>query len=542
MSVTSRPWILLPLLALLARAGPAAEVVRFVPSSARSSGLAGTYWTTALVLFNPSPSAPLAVKVAFLPEGTDGRSVAETTVEVPPRRARVWADVVGDLLGSSGRGALRLRAQGDFFATSRTSTPGASGGTYGVAVPALSADASLTASLLVAGSPQGAAGFRTNAGAFNPAASAARATFRMRDAGTGTLLGERALDLPPLGHGQLDDVFSLAELPDGGLIEVSATSPVLAWATEVDQRTGDASWITAQPDPFAGGDTHGPTGRYLMPLHSCETGTTCTDPRRHTVQLAESDDGRSWRLVPSFTPYAGSVPDGVRRGATLYLYTPGTLVRWHLETGVQEEPVAVTVSGLPDGFVDPSPLVDENGRITLFFLAGTPGSDPAGCPAGAPTCVKRFGSATEVDGSDGAAFTLDAGDRISLTVGSGLPYRGASDPDVFSDGSRWVCYVSHGPSMSVWASSSLRGSYAFVGDLTRDTGGVGAGHFDGATGRYWTYAHTFVDRVATVRRAVHDRLDRTLGAADMESVITPTTLGLPPGTEVQSPGFLVNSP
>lgn len=560
MNAVVRPPSLVPAVLLLLAAGaPGAEVVRYVPSGARSPGLGGTYWTTSVTLFNPSPDRTLAVKVAFLPEGRDGRDAKEASVEVLPRRGLTVPDVVGGLLGASGRGGIRLRADGDLLAASRTSTPGASGGTYGVAVPALPAEAALSSSLLLAGSPQGPASFRTNAGALNPFPTGARATFRVRDAATGTLLSERTVELPPLGHGQADDLFAGLDLPHGGVIEVTATasadvcgcpaidccrlpSPVLAWATQVDQATGDASWVTAQPDPGADGIYGGPSGRYLMPFLTCDTATTgCQDPRNHKVGLAESDDGRSWRPVAGFTPYAGSVPDAVRRGSTLYLYTPGHLVRWHLDTGVQDAPVAVTVSGLPGGYVDPSPVLDENGRIALFFLHGTSGSDPAGCPAGT-TCVKRFGSATEVDGSDGAAFTLDTGDRVSLSVGSGLPYLTASDPDVFSDGSRFVCYVSHGPSMSVWTSPALRGSYARLGDLTTGTGGVGAGHYDAGTGKYWTFAHVFVRGVPTVRRAVHDRLDRTLTEADMEDVVTPASLGLAPTVQVQSPGFLVNVP
>ncbi len=559
MRVVVRPAGPLPALFLLVTASaPAAEVVRYVPSGASSAGLGGTYWTTSVTLFNPSADRPLTVRVAFLPEGRDGRSAPEVSVEVPSRRAVTLSDLVGGLLGASGRGGIRLRADGDFLATSRTGTPGSSGGTYGVAVPVFPAESALASSLLLAGSPQGPSDFRTNAGALNPSTTGARATFVARDAATGAVVSERAVDLPPLGHGQLDDLFAGHHLPNGGLVEVTATasadvcgcpaadccrlpSPVLAWATEIDQRTGDASWVSAQADPRAEGAA-GPAGRYLMPLHTCDAATTaCQDPRNHTVGLAESDDGRGWRLVAGFTPYPGSVPDAVRRGATLYLYTPGRLVRWHLDTGVQEVPVPVTVSGLPDGYVDPSPVVDEEGRIALFFLRGTPGSDPAGCPAGT-ACVKRFGSATEVEGSDGAAFTLDTGDRVSLTAGAGQAYLGASDPDVFPDGTRWVCYVSHGPSMSVWTSASLRGSYTRLGDLTKGTGGVGAGHFDAGTGKYWTFAHVFDKGVATVRRAVHDRLDRTLGEAEMEAVVTAASLGLPPTVQVQSPGFLVNAP
>lgn len=285
------------------------------------------------------------------------------------------------------------------------------------------------------------------------------------------------------------------------------------------------------------------TGAYLMAFHACDTAVAqCGNPQNHMVYLAQSDDGVSWSLAPGWVPFRGSVPDVIRRGETLYIYSAGgTLVRYRLDTNTLEAPTQVSVSGLEGGFVDPSLIVDERGRLALFFLYGRPGSDPAGCPPGQFSCVNRIGSATEVAESDGAEFALDAGDRITVALSAAGPLRSASDPDVFFDGNRYLLYLSHGPSISVWKSGDLRGAYQKIADLSEGIGGIPSGYFDPASKRYWTYAHVQRGGVAVIRRAVHAGFSRTLAEGDWEVVLTGPSVGLTPTTSVESPGFAVNA-
>ncbi len=290
------------------------------------------------------------------------------------------------------------------------------------------------------------------------------------------------------------------------------------------------------------------TGKYLMAFHACDTASTeCRDPRNHQVYLAQSNDGAQWRLVPGWTPYTGSVPDVIRRRNTIYIYTPGNLVRYHLDTGVLEGPVAVTVSGV-EMFVDPSVFVDGQGRLVLFFLYGQMGGDPAGCLPQETTCKKRFGSATEVEGSDGASFTLDKGDRATVTLVASSEIRSASDPDIFFDGTQYILYISHGASISVWTSATLRGTYARVaslpgGLLSQGSGGIPAGYFAPLSGQYWTFAHVPRGGAATkIYRAVHSGFSRPLGEADWIAILSGEALGLGSAVNVESPGFAVNAP
>ena len=285
------------------------------------------------------------------------------------------------------------------------------------------------------------------------------------------------------------------------------------------------------------------TGKYLLSFLACDRATlgdACNDPRNHHVYLAQSDDGVSWSVLPGWRPYAGSVPDVIRRGDTIYLYTPGQLARYHVSTGVLDPPLQVAVTGLGQAsFVDPSAIQESDGRLVLFFLPGRFGSDPASCLSISDPCVQHFQSATEVAGSDGARFTLDAGDRAAVTLASGSSTQSASDPDVFAAGSTYVLYVSEGQSTVALTSNALHGSFAQASTLVpQGAGGVASGYYDPPTQRYWTYAHIGGGSSPTViRRAVGADLTTPLPDAAWTTVLTGATAGLGAGYDVASPGF-----
>jgi hypothetical protein len=189
--------------------------------------------------------------------------------------------------------------------------------------------------------------------------------------------------------------------------------------------------------------------------------------------------------------------------------------------------------------VDPSLFVDDQGRLVLFYLPGILGQDPAGCAPGETACVKHFHSAVEVEGSNGTAFVAQPGDRVEVPIN--VP-GSASDPDIFYDGTRYVLYISRGPSVEVYTGSTLHGSYTLLtslpdGYLTR-AGGVPAGHFDPATASYWTYVHT---GEGVIRRAVHASLDTPLNDGDFTTVLSGSSIGLGASYRVESPGFAVNT-
>jgi len=333
------------------------------------------------------------------------------------------------------------------------------------------------------------------------------------------------------------------------LLSGCATTPV---SSPTPAHTVNVATQSGSPVPTAATEAPEETpleinGKYLMAFHACDTNAAdCHDWQNHRVYLAQSMDGIQWSIIPNWESYFGSVPDVIRRGETIYIYTPGQLVRYHLDSGLLESGLPVTVKGA-EGFVDPSVTIDDQGRLVLFFLYGRIGGDPAGCMPDETTCENRFGSATEVEGSDGEVFALDEGDRVKVTLSSSGPIRTASDPDIFFDGSQYILYIAYGPSISAWTSPDLRGTFTPIaelpgGMLTNDTGGVAAGYYDPVSQQYWTFAHkTDQNLPAIIRRTVHDDLTQQL--TDQEwSEINGISVGLTATTSIESPGFAVNEP
>jgi hypothetical protein len=284
-------------------------------------------------------------------------------------------------------------------------------------------------------------------------------------------------------------------------------------------------------------------GKYLMSFHACDSSAAdCFKPQNHKVYLAQSDDGQTWTLVPGWQPYPGSVPDVIRRGNTLYIYTAShEVVKYHLDAGQADPPVKTTVESLATGYADPSLTIDSQGRLVLFFLNGfVPGGDPARCPAGQTTCNKYIDSAVEAEGSDGARFALESGHRIALTLGAGR-FDSASDPDIFFDGQQYVLYLSHGQRISVWSSPDLSGEFSLALEQLSDGAGVPSGFFESAAGQYWSFGHASEKNTAVIRRAVHTAL-APLGQSDWATVISGASLGLGESVRVESPGFALNVP
>lgn len=284
----------------------------------------------------------------------------------------------------------------------------------------------------------------------------------------------------------------------------------------------------------------------LMAFHACDSASAdCDDPRNHQVYLATSDDGANWSVIDGWVPYQGSVPDVIERSGELYIYTPNEVTRIDLATGHVYPPVDVLVDDngeLAAGFVDPTPTLDGQGRIVLFFVPGDLNGAIGTCSGGETTCTAVVRSATENDDGDGAAFTLDSGNRAEVAIDTTSDIKTSTDPDIFYDGSRYVLYISHGPSMSVWTSSTLLGSYARVntlpdGMITWATGGVGSGLYDAAGGQYWTYAHDSGTGVSVIRQAKHADFSAQLSDGSFTIVLTGEDIGLSATAEVASPGI-----
>lgn len=278
-----------------------------------------------------------------------------------------------------------------------------------------------------------------------------------------------------------------------------------------------------------------PTKKYLMSFHTC---TDCALPTNHTVQLAESDNGSSWSLVPGHTGWQGSVPDVITRGSKIYLYAPTGMKTYDSSTKAWSNTSKFSVvdkNGATVNIVDPSAHINANGKIVLFYLVSTGSTgDPASCTS--YPCTKNFGSAIEKEGTDGTQFVAVDGYRASITLNNGS----ASDPDIFYDGSKYWLYISLGQSVEVRSSDLLHGDYQKVTTLSNSIltsqGGIPAGYYDPASKKYWTYVHS--GGPSLIKQGITDNV--TTALTSVNSVITGSIIGNS-AASVASPGFSINT-
>ncbi len=227
-------------------------------------------------------------------------------------------------------------------------------------------------------------------------------------------------------------------------------------------------------------------------------------------------------------------------------------MRYNISTGQESAPIPVTIEyqngtsasgfGPSGGFVDPSPILAPNGSIILFYLPGIIGQDPAGCPVGQTSCVKHIMSATEVKGSDGDSFVIDNGTRASISI-SGM--QTASDPAIFSAPNGYILYISQGPSTLAYSSPKLLGNFTPIvglsdGMLVQNSGGVPAGRYDSATGKYWTYiSHSQQGSAGVIELAITSNLNSSIPGFEFVTVVSGCMFNeLGCSYVVQSPGII----
>jgi len=219
-----------------------------VPAGAHTNGLSNTFWLTDLQLYNPG-SEEVSAELGFLPPETDNSGVEVQEVSIQPGHSTELSDVVGDFLGESGSGAIRIVHSAPLLVTSRTYNTSESG-TFGQFVPGSSSvDQTLqpgdSVSLIgLAGNSD----FRTNIGCANTSGNAASFNIKLFNA-SGTLLWDENRDLLPWGWLQIDKVFQklgLSNITAGSaLISNTGTeAPILPYASIIDNNTGDPTYIS----------------------------------------------------------------------------------------------------------------------------------------------------------------------------------------------------------------------------------------------------------------------------------------------------------
>ena len=221
----------------------------------RVVGQTATFVTDARV-FNPSPNLAVAALLEYFPAGGANTSAASSTVvDISPRGTATLDDVTGSShLNSSGTtGAIRVTSNFPLVVTSRIFADfrPTDGGTLGQFVPGFARSAALLRGAIpqvshTTGVPTGS---RTNIGFFNPNNVAVDVRLELRDT-AGGVLGVTNLSLPPLSQQQnaLNGYFGGITSQPNGTVTFLASAPIFGYASIVDNRTSDQTYVFAQQD------------------------------------------------------------------------------------------------------------------------------------------------------------------------------------------------------------------------------------------------------------------------------------------------------
>ena len=219
-----------------------------VPAAAHVKGAQGTNWRTDLRLYNTG-AVPLTANIFFLPANADNSGVTtKRSINVNGGGAVTIPDIVFESFGRDETGALLIDTSGgNLIVTSRTYNQ-VGRTTYGQFLPGVSLTQTLPISQVghfpfVSKSSQ----YRTNIGFASTGGTLGKVTITLYDSAN-VKLGSGTFDVLPRGQAQVNDVFNAVNAPatDVARAEITATVPIIAYASVIDNMTGDPIAMTAQ--------------------------------------------------------------------------------------------------------------------------------------------------------------------------------------------------------------------------------------------------------------------------------------------------------
>ena len=294
--MTSRMLRVVPI-AALAAGSLVADVV--IPSAAFVSGANNALFQSDVRVFNPT-SSPVNVTPTFY-NVANGQTVTKAVITVPARAQVKYDNVLQSLFeqGTGSFGPVRFQTSGPIIVSSGVNNVNAcTGGGSGQWLPGIDVGQALKAGTLVqlASSVDTNAGFRTNLVFVNPGTANANVTVKVRK-GDGSQLSSATL--APLGSNGFKQINNWADLPgvagtaDTNLwVEFTSDQPVLAFASVINNASGDPFAIVATPEP---GTTAAPVASYTFAPASPKAGDvvtfTDTSTGSPTSQLWAFGDG-----------------------------------------------------------------------------------------------------------------------------------------------------------------------------------------------------------------------------------------------------------
>jgi len=225
----------------------------YIAATAHVSGALNTNWRTDVELHNPG-TTQARVEVAMLVRGQANPTPQTRTFTVAAGTSMRLEDILFSSFSFDGAAALRLTVlEGDIIATSRTYNLTDSGtyGQFAGSVPGSHAFVTGERAVLMqlTRSVPVTTGFRTNVGMVNLSGVTIVLDLSFYSA-NGTSLGTESYTLRPYEFIQEDKIFrnvTSGSVEDGYIILTSSTADAryLAYATTVDNRTGDSIYIPA---------------------------------------------------------------------------------------------------------------------------------------------------------------------------------------------------------------------------------------------------------------------------------------------------------
>ena len=245
----------------------------FLPVVGSAQGVGGTNFQTDVSIFNNSPfgvsSANATAMAQFFPAGTTNSTTSITATNVssfslPPRGTTTLRDIGTTMFNGSlnGIGALRILSSGNVFANARIYNNQISSGkgTFGQFEPGMLRSQAMQQGVLVGvgvvgnnASLANGQSFRTNVGFFNPNSTGTTIAVELRDA-SGNVVASQMFTLGAWTQTQLP-LTNAGGLFAGVTGDISTSSvyflsgnPIFAYASEIDNVSGDASFITPAAD------------------------------------------------------------------------------------------------------------------------------------------------------------------------------------------------------------------------------------------------------------------------------------------------------
>ncbi len=260
-----------------ATAQPAPAFRQVIPAVANTPGSAGSYWTTDVVLFNPS-SEPVNITLELVPlnQGSNPGNGIAVTLPTPlgPGETALIADCVGAYFPDQVAGGLVIVARANdgqptpIVVSSRTWTPGTDeSGSYGQGIPAIAwpEDGGLTTQERRLTSLEETDELRTNVGLLNLSETVLGVFVIEIMASDGEIVATRSVDLPPRSWRQINGL--LGALGQQGsaftavvhLVDWQDLSPegppgpvdppdFVTYASKIDRLTNDPTYVESLPE------------------------------------------------------------------------------------------------------------------------------------------------------------------------------------------------------------------------------------------------------------------------------------------------------